>query len=634
MTTLPLAGRTFRSSSRSDAAPLIRFLLEDMGARVVDVPPEVAADLVDAGHAETGGVALSAYGPHGRFAHGPDHFSAIAAVGGVLMGQYTYAPGPAYVLAPYSSVAQALLATTSLIARTLGDAPAAAHVSGLQGVFGVQTGAYAYGPSADPARWSHTPRGQMPTYATYRCADDWIFVGASTRPFMIKVLLTCGLDDVLADPRTHEGPRALRGTEVEAAMWGRLAAVMRTLPRDEWLRRYEAAGVPAGPVLTLEEALAHPQIAAAGLVEPAEPIGRLKHLVHVARHGDAAARTVPPGPLPLSGVRVVELAGYIAGSYTGRLLADLGASVVKVEPPDGDPFRQTAYGFTAWNFNKRGVSLNLRDASGRGRLLDLVREADILVTNYRPEALARMAVGRDEMFAVNPALIHCTLSAFGEAGPLAHLPGFDPVVQGFAGLQKQQGGDGEPVKSQAAVTDYLSGMLGALGVVAARAMQCEHGGGAVVKTSLLAAALLLNYSAYEEIRAGRRHLTGGADFKGSHPLNGLHQTRDGWLLTAMTDPSGDAASPESLRYLTDGVGHDDLAAALNRLHGLGVPAVPAIDPEALPDEPHVADNGMWVEVDQGELGTVKLPAPVLGPGTGTAHAPAVGEHNEMGRVWE
>ena len=629
-----LTGRTYTVASATPAAALASFVLSDLGADIRQAPPGTDADIGDrAGGAAPRSVALDAYVARGRFSTAPTHESAVLAIGGALMGQYTYADGPAYLVTPYASVGQALLATAATLAHGLQPAAPALPVSTLQGLLALQTGHYAFGPQADPARWRSSPRGQLFSYSTYRAADDWIFLGASTHVFMIKVLQALGLYDVLDDPRTHEGPRAFKGTPFEAELWERLGAVIRQRPRDHWLALFERAGIPAGPVLSLEEALAHPQIAAAGLAEPGEPVGRLTNLVRVTRRGEAAPRPVEDdGPRPLSGLRVVELAGYIAGSYAGRLLADLGTDVVKIEPPDGDPLRVLDYGFVAWNHGKTGLALNLRDGAGRARLLDLVREADVLVTNYRPEALARMGVGRDDLFAINPALIHCTISAFGESGPLAHLPGFDPVVQGFAGIMKRQGGDDEPVKPQIAATDYLSGMLSCIGVLAARTAQREQGGGYVVQTSLLAAALLLNEPAYADVRAGRSYLIGGRDFRGPHPLNALHATRDGWLLAVAPDAQESAAVASALRYLGGGTSGDTTEEAIATLRRFDLPAVPALHPDHLPSEPHFLENALWLTVEQPDQGALTFPAPVLGP-PHAAPAPAVGAHNALASPW-
>jgi crotonobetainyl-CoA:carnitine CoA-transferase CaiB-like acyl-CoA transferase len=631
----PLNGQTFVNASKSPAADLASFILSDLGASVREAPSNGAADIVDLAETTRGpGVNLSPYGRNGRFAAAPAHDSAVDAIGGALMAQYTYEPGPAYLVTPYATVGQALLTTAAVLAQRLcRTSPPPPAISALQGLFAVQTGAYAYGPTPDTARWKSSPRGQMATYSTYRAADDWIFIGASTHVFMLKVIQTLGLDDILADPRTHEDPRAFKGTPLEQELWDQIGETIAGHPRDHWLRIFEQAGIPAGPILSMEEALAHPQIAAAQLVEPGEPIGRLANLIRVTRRGFAQPRAIyHDGPLPLSGVRVVELAGYIAGSYAGRLLSDLGANVVKVEPPGGDPFRVLGYGFVAWNYGKRGLALDLRSDTDRTRLLQLVSDADILLTNYRPEALARMGVGRETLFEVNPALVHCTISAFGESGPIAHLPGFDPVVQGFAGIMRRQGGEDEPVKPQIAATDYLSAMLSVIGMLSARLAQVERGGGYVVQTSLLSAALLLNEPAYSDVRAGRPYLTGGRDFKGPHPLNGLHPVADGWILTAAPDIGEDRNLAGVLAFLDGGVRSAITDDALRRLASIGVPAVPVLDPSLLTDESHFAANNLWLTVDQPEQGALTFPAPVLGPAV-SAPAPAVGQDNTVDIIW-
>lgn len=633
----PLAGHTIRRAGRSPASALAGYILSDLGAGVIDVPPGSGADIAD--H-DTGALAssvlLSPYGLTGVYADAPAHHSAVEAIAGAHVAQYAYTPGPVYLVSPYSTVAQALLAVAgTLAARRGGSARAPLSVSALQGLLAIESGFYAFGSEYDPARFAHTPRGQTAFYSTYQAADDWIFCGGMTTAFMIKMLQAAGLEDVLADPRVQEGPRAVRDPAFQADLWERIGRVIRQKPRDHWLALFEQLKIPAGLALSLEEAIAHPHMQAAGLAEPGTPIGRLTNLTTAVRFGDGQPRAVhPTGPLPLSGVRVAELAGYIAGSYVGRLLRDLGASVVKIEPEDGDPFRSSGYGFAAWNHGKKGISVNLREQAGRDRLKHLVREADILVTNYRPEALTRMGVGRETLLALNPALIHCTVSAFGETGPLAHLQGFDPVVQAFAGIMKRQGGDDEPVKPQMAATDYLSGMLGAIGVLAARVAQSERGGSYIVRTSLLAAALLLNYAAYEDVRAGRPYTKGGRDFKGPHPLNGLHETTDGWLLTASPD-TAPGRFPEAIRYLSEDLRHDATASAIARLASLGVPAVPCLVPEHLPADPHYIDNKLWLTIDEAPLGLgpVTRPAPVLAAGPPAEPAPSLGRHNAVEDIW-
>jgi hypothetical protein len=175
-------------------------------------------------------------------------------------------------------------------------------------------------------------------------------------------------------------------------------------------------------------------------------------------------------------------------------------------------------------------------------------------------------------------------------------------------------------------------MLGAISVLAARAAQLERGGGYITRTSLLAGALLLNFDAYEDVRAGRSYISGGYDFKGPHALNGLHQTRDGWLLTVVPDAGPDAL-PEARRYLAADARRQTTDEAIARLAALGVPAVPCIHPDDMTTDPHFRDNDMWLTVESHELGTVTMPGPVLGPATDDSPAPKLGEHNALENVW-
>jgi hypothetical protein len=156
----------------------------------------------------------------------------------------------------------------------------------------------------------------------------------------------------------------------------------------------------------------------------------------------------------------------------------------------------------------------------------------------------------------------------------------------------------------------------------------QHGGGAVISTSLLAAALLLSESAYEDIRAGSRYQTGGRDYRGPHPLDGLHAVHGGWLLTVAPDGS----HPQALRYLEADAVHDTIEVAIARLREFGVQAVPCLTPDEAIADAHFAENELWLRVEQPELGLLTLPAPVLGP-PNPRPAPHIGEHNDVAAIW-
>ncbi|MFO1302289.1 MAG: CoA transferase [Burkholderiales bacterium] len=202
---------------------------------------------------------------------------------------------------------------------------------------------------------------------------------------------------------------------------------------------------------------------------------------------------------PLHGVRVLELAQIMAGPTCGAMLADLGADVIKVEKlPGGDDSRGyreprvngVSAPFMMMNRNKRGIAIDLKSPRGRDVLLTLVRQADVLVENYRRDTMDKLGLGYESLAAENPALIYCAITGFGRDGPLADRGGFDLVAQGFAGLMAITGEPGRPpAKTGNPVSDINAGLLGALGVLAAYTHRLKTGRGQLVDTSLFEAAL-------------------------------------------------------------------------------------------------------------------------------------------------
>ena len=209
------------------------------------------------------------------------------------------------------------------------------------------------------------------------------------------------------------------------------------------------------------------------------------------------------GAGPLAGMRVLELAQIMAGPTCGLMLADLGADVVKVEKLQGGDdsrgYREPRVNgvsapFLMMNRNKRGIALDLKAPAGRAILLRLVRNADVLIENYRRDTMDKLGLGYETLSAENPALIYCAVTGFGRDGPLADKGGFDLVAQGFAGLMAITGEPGRaPVKNGNPVSDINAGLLAALGVVAAYANRLRTGRGQIVDTSLFEAALQQTY---------------------------------------------------------------------------------------------------------------------------------------------
>ena len=154
----------------------------------------------------------------------------------------------------------------------------------------------------------------------------------------------------------------------------------------------------------------------------------------------------------LDGITVVDCSSYLAGPYGAMMLADLGASVIKVESLEGDSFRELP-GFYGWNRGKRSVAVNLKEPAGREVLQRLVKTADVLIQNMRPGVAERLGMDSTTLRSLNPRLIYCAMTAFGPDGPYRDRPGYDPVLQAMGGVQHLQGFGGPPQFVRVAVTD-------------------------------------------------------------------------------------------------------------------------------------------------------------------------------------
>ncbi len=206
----------------------------------------------------------------------------------------------------------------------------------------------------------------------------------------------------------------------------------------------------------------------------------------------------PTSALPLDGIRVLEYAQYVAGPFAGMLLADLGADVIKVEPPAGDAWRryepfaegESRY-FYALNRNKRSVVIDLKDPEGRAASAALIRTADVVLHNLPPHRARRFGLDRDQVREVNPGAVWCCVSALGSDGPEAALPAFDLVAQALSGLLLANAHDSDPVPQRAggiAMADFTAGLLAAIAALAGLAGRRPEGAHGV-EVSLLGAAL-------------------------------------------------------------------------------------------------------------------------------------------------
>lgn len=370
----------------------------------------------------------------------------------------------------------------------------------------------------------------------------------------------------------------------------------------------------------------------------------------------------PPEPTQaLAGIRVVELGHHLVGPLVGMYLADLGADVLKVEPPEGDdwrrvevykPLEQDGRFFITINRNKRSIVLDLARDEGREIARRLAERADVVVENFRPGTVKRLGVDYDTLARVNPRIIYCSISAFGQTGPDAHKRAFDLIVAGMTGLMVSQPGMAVPLAAPVAITDAAAALLAACGIVTALLVRERQGIGQKIETSLLDAAVAIHAHRFVRIPSIPREsrIPVGAFYR-------TYRTSDGFLnLVAYSerlrkrlfsalrlehvarDPRFEG--PTKMREHAE-----ELAAVLQEvflrettdhwrkvLEDAGVPCGPMRGLDALFDDPQVRHNGLVAEVDHPIAGRSEiLGVPVRlakTPGTVRTPAPTLNQHGE------
>ena len=268
-------------------------------------------------------------------------------------------------------------------------------------------------------------------------------------------------------------------------------------------------------------------------------------------------------PLPLEGLRVVEIAQNLAGPFAAEILAHLGADVVKVERPGGGddargwgpPFwRGISPAYLAMNTNKRGITVDLKDPQDVAWLASYVARADVLIQNLRPGVVEELGLGADALMARNPRLIYCSLRAFGLTGPMRLHPGYEPMVQAFSGLMMMNGDEGgPPTRIGTSILDFGTGMWATIGTLAALLQRQHTGRGCVVDTSLLETGLAWLTGHFATYRVSGevppRHRTGSNRIV---PFQGF-ETRNGPLIVA-------AGNDRLFAKLAQELGHPEWAA--------------------------------------------------------------------------
>jgi crotonobetainyl-CoA:carnitine CoA-transferase CaiB-like acyl-CoA transferase len=374
----------------------------------------------------------------------------------------------------------------------------------------------------------------------------------------------------------------------------------------------------------------------------------------------------------LDGILVVDLSRALAGPQAAMMLADLGARVIKVEPPHGDDSRgwgppfvgdgdqpQSTY-FMCANRNKESVVLDLKAPEGLAACRDLIRRADVLIENFRAGVMERLGLGLEQLRADNPGLIGLSITGFGASGEMARRAGYDQIIQGEAGLMSVTGNRAAgPTKMGVPICDFLAGLYGGYGVLAALLERQRTGAGTIVRTSLFAAAVAA--STFQ----GTRYTVAGdvPGLTGNHHAAiapyGTFRCADGMVQIAVASERlwqvfrEYAGLPDSPRWATAAsrlihrhaltVEIEQAFAARTReaivadLLRLGVPAGRIATLDEVFAAPPVRDNGMVIEVEQPGVGLIGLPGPPVTfdglPTQDHEHPPMLGEHTQDVLGW-
>ncbi|MEN2740613.1 CoA transferase [Microbacterium sp. X-17] len=436
------------------------------------------------------------------------------------------------------------------------------------------------------------------------------------------------------------------------------------LPRDEWLERLRAAGIGCEPVLGPGEVLAHPQARETGLAVEEDRDGSVDVLLGTPIEVTPGPQTDAPvaaGNL-LAGLKVVDFSAFIAGPLAAEVLADLGADVLKVEPPGGDAMRSVAHAVAASHRGKRSLALDLGRPEARPVVERLLAWADVVIHNFRVGVAERLGIGADAALQINPGIVYCHSTALGDRGARVTDPSNDALVQALAGVERANGGAGNrPIAANWTPVDVAGGWLAACGTLAGLYARAVEGRGQKVVTSLLGAGMLVHSDVFLRDGGIVRGPELDGDQTGYGPGYRMYRgAGDGWLalvtpdadawsrlralvpelperFTPLRGAGNDAEAVEAERVLERAIAQDTVETWMPRLAEAGILAEVVVQADrdqfrrGILDDPvnrqlarAVAyETEPWGRLEQ--IGPLLRTGPLPGPGP-TLRIPGVGEH--------
>jgi crotonobetainyl-CoA:carnitine CoA-transferase CaiB-like acyl-CoA transferase len=568
---------------------------------------------------------------------------------GVLDEQMACRPGPIYVRFPLGTWPATWLAVIGILSRLVSrdrtGVVGPAHTSLAQGALVPMMMHWSRAETPSDMLRRGMPKDDMRP-SLFQCGDGrWIHImppSPDDTPLMREVFAEMG-PDLVAEANARHADRAMP----TYSNWGAITEAFERRTADQWLRNLWDSDVPAqeaaqfGAILADEQARANryvvdlddPEagpITAAGLPLTLDPPADVRSPAPAAgadgavsaewtqRSNDDATSPVVAGSTryPLEGIKVLDFGNFLAGPLGPMLLADLGATVVKVEAVTGDPMRWPDWPFAGCQRGKRAVALDIKSPASRPALDALLRWADVVHHNLRLPAARRLGLDSDSVRAVNPDAVFCHVSSYGPTGPRADWPGYDQLFQASCGWETMGAGEGNPpMWHRFGFMDHLCAMSSVAGVLMALRERHRTGRATDVAASLLGAGVLTNSETYRRAdgtladvaRLDREQLKVG-------PGERILETRDGWIAVS-------AKGPDEVTALCRAVGAadaDGLAAAavrhpssalLETIVGAGVAAAEVRRGQREPffDDPDHRAAGLIASYSHGQWGTLEQP---------------------------
>jgi crotonobetainyl-CoA:carnitine CoA-transferase CaiB-like acyl-CoA transferase len=611
---------------------------------------------------------MPAYGTTGKWSELGASSLLLAAVSGLADNFSAVEDRPVAPVVPLVQYQQgtqgAVMAVAGLLRQRRSGAGDAIVVSGLHATAAMLAAVLLDCPGINrPARRERAP---FPHFSHYQCADgEWLYLAALAQPFFLRTLDVMDLMDVMVMPGIDGEWLNLQLSAVNGQVIQRLDERFAERSREEWLKLLTDADIPCAPIQTREQwfdsetvvanglraRLSHRELGAVDL--PAVPftmsgartqvrqLPDSAHCVNAGRWWSSSSSEMTASSAhevtaaPLAGIRVLDLAPFVAGTFGPSILAFLGAEVVKIETADGDPYRDFSVPFTAYNQAKRGLGLNLKHADGQAIFRDLVKHADVVVDGARPSARARLGTDYSALRQLNNRLVRCSITGWGEVGPLAETPGFDPLLQARSGLMAAQGGVDDPVYVSMLVHDVGTGTIAALGILAALFQRESTGTGQEICVSLASSSTLYQSGELTSFDGRDPALIGSRDWPGPGPTERFYECADGWIAIAATDATSiahllDALDVTHSDELTKAFAGLTADAALDRLAVAGVDAAGVLPRLSPYDDAWLAENCFFRHFQQPGLGECTVMAGWSSWGQApvgyAAPAPRNGEH--------